>query len=95
MARDDDTLTVAQTADALDVSLSTVWRLLRAGSLKSTTRSGRRLVYRREVERRTRTSAAKPAPVNASHPFLRMLGAFRSGGRGPGSENKRAVLSAE
>jgi excisionase family DNA binding protein len=85
-------LTVSETADALETSLSTVWRLLRAGALRSSQSGGRRWVNRADVERRSRQKAPRPRPLSANHPFLRMVGAYKSGGRGPGSENKYAAL---
>jgi excisionase family DNA binding protein len=85
-------LTVTEAAQALNISLSTVWRLLRAGTLKSVQAGGRRWVNRREVERRSRQRAPKPEPLTAEHPFVRMVGAYKSGGRRPGSEDKRAAL---
>lgn len=62
-------LTVTEAAHALNTSLSTVWRMLKAGTLRSV------------------QSGGLPA-----HPFVRMVGAYKSGGRGPGSEDKRAAL---
>lgn len=92
MTRRPDSLTVGETAEVLNTSLSSVWRLLRAGELKSTQTGGRRWVDRRDVERRARLSAPRPEPLSKNHPFVRMVGAYKSGGAGPGSENKRAVL---
>ena len=84
-------MTVEETAEALKTSLSSVWRLLRAGELKSTRSGGRRWVDRRDVERRVRQAAPRPQPLSKSHPFVRMVGAYKSGGVGPGSEDKYAV----
>lgn len=85
-------LTVTEAAQALNISLSTVWRMLKAGTLRSVQSGGRRWVDRRDVERRSRQRAPKPEPLTPAHPFVRMVGAYKSGGRGPGSENKRAAL---
>lgn len=85
-------LTVTEAAQALNTSLSTVWRLLKAGTLRSVQSGGRRWVDRRDVERRSRQRTPKPEPLTAAHPFVRMVGAYKSGGRGPGSEDKRAAL---
>ena len=85
-------MTVSETAEALKTSLSTVWRLLRAGELGSTQSGGRRWVDRRDVERRVRLGAPRPLPLSRTHPFVRMVGAYKSGGVGPGSENKYGVL---
>ena len=92
MAPKAKSLTVTEAAQALNTSLSTVWRLLRAGTLKSVQSGGRRWVDRRDVERRSRQRAPKPEPLTAEHPFVRMVGAYKSGCRGPGSEDKRAAL---
>jgi predicted DNA-binding transcriptional regulator AlpA len=87
---------VPEVAKELHVSESTVWRLLRAGSLASVVEAGRRRVLRSAVERRVRARAASVVkPLTASHPLWRWVGSARSGGVGPGSEDKYGVLSGE
>jgi excisionase family DNA binding protein len=92
MASRPASLTVSETAEVFNTSLSSVWRLLRAGELRSKQTGGRRWVDRRDVKRRARLRAPHPEPLSKNHPFVRMVAAFKSGGVGAGSENKRAVL---
>ena len=90
-------LNVEQTADALEVSESTVWRLLRSGELPSVRRSGRRVVSSTEVERRVRIKEPplRLRPFTKDHPLWKLIGAYKSGGQGPGSRDKYAVLFGE
>ncbi len=89
-------LTVPETAAELGISESTVWRLLRSGALASVGRSGRRLVRRNAVAARTKKLRADALrPLDEAHPLWRLVGAARSGGSGPGSEDKHAVLAGE
>lgn len=85
--------TVVETAEKLGVSQSTIWRMLRRGELESVQRSGRRLVPRQALERRARSKeGSRPRPLSGAHPLLRLVGAFRSGGEGAGSNDKYRVL---
>lgn len=87
---------VPAVAAELEVSESTVWRLLRRGELESVVRGGRRLVLRRAVERRSRAKGTSSMrPLTPDHPLWRLVGAARSGGVGPGSEDKYAALFDE
>lgn len=91
-----DTLDVPAAAAALEVSESTVWRLLRAGELESVVRRGRRLVLRSAVERRSRAArTAGPRALTPDHPLWRLVGSARSGGRAPGSSDKYGALFDE
>lgn len=89
-------MAVPEAAAELQVSESTVWRLLRAGSLASVVEQGRRRVLRTAVERRA--GARKGAglkPLTPDHPLWKWVGSARSGGVGPGSEDKYGVLAGE
>jgi len=91
-----ETMAVTEAAAELRVSESTVWRLLRAGELSSVVESGRRRVLRSAVERRVhQRSAGSLQPLSSTHPLWRWVGAARSGGQGPGSEDKYGVLTGE
>lgn len=86
-------LSVPDVAERLGVSVSTVWRMLRRGELPSVRRAGRRLVPAKALERRRaqRTRREIP-PLTENHPIWRLVGAYRSGGDGPGSGDKHAIL---
>jgi excisionase family DNA binding protein len=86
-------LSVQETADVLKVSESTVWRWLRHGELGSVQHSGRRLVSSRDVARRSRALSSKLRPLTKDHPMWKLIGAFKSGGAGPGSGDKHALLA--
>ena len=89
-------MAVPEAAAELHVSESTVWRLLRAGELASVVESGRRRILRSAIERRVRQRAAGTLqPLGPTHPLWRWVGAARSGGQGPGSEDKYGVLAGE
>lgn len=86
-------LTVEETGERLGVSVSTVWRLLRRGALRSVREGGRRRVPEDAVAKFTRAnSAAAIAPLTEDHPLLRLAGAGRSGGVAPGARDKHAIL---
>src|SRR5712692_4567443 len=91
--RKEITATVEQACEALGVSRSTLWRMIRRGDLPSLRQSGRRLVpiqalSARQVRRRTK----KLKLFTLDHPLWRLVGAFRSGGVGPGSGDKHTLL---
>jgi excisionase family DNA binding protein len=85
-------LTVEETGRRLGVSVSTVWRLIRRGEVRSIRRRGRRLVPVEAVAQRVRAAEDDIAPLSADHPLLRLAGAGRSGGRLPGARDKHGVL---
>ncbi len=87
------TLAVPEAAAQLNVSESTVWRLLRTGALESVVHHGRRLVLKSAVERRTRLrSTSDLRPLTPDHPMWKLVGAARSGGSLPGSDDKYGIL---
>ncbi|MCC6332827.1 MAG: helix-turn-helix domain-containing protein [Myxococcales bacterium] len=89
-------MAVPEAAQALQVSESTVWRLLRAGELESVVQHGRRRVLRRAVERRVRArEASSLRPLTPDHPLWKLVGSARSGGTRPGSEDKYGTLADE
>ena len=87
-------MTVEQACDAIGVSRSTLWRMIRRGELPSFRQSGRRLVPLHALSvRRVRLRAKKLKPFTLEHPLWRLVGAFRSGGAGPGSGDKHEILA--
>ena len=87
-------MTVEQACDAIGVSRSTLWRMIRRGELPSF-QSGRRLVLLHALSvRRVRLRAKKLKPFTLEHPLWRLVGAFRSGGAGPGSGDKHEIAAS-
>ena len=86
-------VTVAEAGEALGVSESTIWRLIRRGSLPSMLRGGRRLVPSTALIRLPKSHAEEgPNPLHEGHPLFRLVGAGRSGGNGPGARDKHGIL---
>jgi len=83
---------VSEAGKVLGVSESTVWRMIRRGTLPSIRRSGRRLVPRRALEKTVRRTANQIAPLTRDHPIFRLVGAGRGGGNEPGARDKHALL---
>jgi excisionase family DNA binding protein len=92
MGRPRKLLTVEQTSKALGVSISTVWRRIRKGEIPTVRVGARRWVPKRSVQTRTKRIEAKLPLFTRDHPIFSMVGAYRSGGAGPGSSDKYAVL---
>ena len=94
MARRQTTLLdTTEVARRLGVSLSTVWRRVRSGSLPSLRKGGRRLVPESAVVAAAMPSEQRSiAPLTRAHPIFRLVGAFRGGGARPGSDDKHAIL---
>jgi excisionase family DNA binding protein len=90
-------LTVGQAARRIGVSESTVWRLLRGGTLASSKLRGRRMIAATSLHALAR-EAARPGvelrPLTLDDPLFRLSGKFRSSGRGPGSSDKHRHLGA-
>src|SRR5215467_2920968 len=91
--RKETAVTVEQACDAIGVSRSTLWRMIRRGELPSFRRSGRRLVPLHALSGRQIRRTRKVKPFTLEHPLWRLVGAFRSGGVGPGSEDKHEILA--
>ena len=85
-------LTVSQARQALGVSASTIWRMIRRGALPSVRRGGRRLVPRRALRPRVSRPGLEIPPLTLSHPIFRLVGAGRSGGQLPGARQKHDIL---
>jgi len=87
-------VTVEQACDAIGVSRSTLWRMIRRGELPSFRHSGRRLVPLYALSaRQIRLRAKKLKLFTLEHPLWRLVGAFRSGGAGLGSGDKHEILA--
>lgn len=86
-------VTVPEAGEALGVSASTVWRLIRRGALPSVRKSGRRMIPREALgsDAGSRRRATVP-PLTEDHPIFRLVGAGRSGGNAPGARDKHAIL---
>ena len=93
MARSDSPLlNVTDAGRALGVSRSTVWRMIRRGTLPAVVRAGRRLIPAHAIE--SGGPLLRPdriPPLRADHPIFRLVGAGRSGGVGPGARDKHAI----
>lgn len=86
-------LTVSEAGRALGVSLSTVWRMIRRGTLPSIRKGGRRLVPAGALRSRfPALQEQKVPPLGKDHPIFRLMGAGRSGGKAPGAREKHAIL---
>jgi len=77
----------------LGVSLSTVWRRIRDGSLPSLRKRGRRLIPESVLASFRPGGPPALAPFTPEHPIFRLAGAFRGGGKRPGSGEKHALLN--
>lgn len=85
-------VTVEDAGKAIGLSRSTVWRMIRAGTLPSVRQGGRRLVPRDALEaRNTARRSDEVPPLDRSNPIFRLVGAGRSGGK-PGARDKHAIL---
>ncbi|HEV8241610.1 MAG TPA: helix-turn-helix domain-containing protein [Thermoanaerobaculia bacterium] len=86
-------LTVSDASQALGVSESTIWRLIRRGALTSVRRGGRRLIPRDALARGASPRPAENTPqFDETHPIFRLVGAGRGGGQSPGARDKHAIL---
>ncbi|PYM69790.1 MAG: hypothetical protein DME03_21920 [Candidatus Rokuibacteriota bacterium] len=93
MARTSAGVSVAKAGQALGVSVSTVWRMIRRGDLPSIRHRGRRLVLERALSAGTvRVGRAGIPPFTRDHPIFRLAGAGHGGGHPPGARDKHAVL---
>jgi excisionase family DNA binding protein len=86
-------LSVEQAGEALGVSSSTVWRMIRRGELPTVRERGRRLVLADAVARHQRPRQRPTVPpMTTDHPIFRLIGAGRGGGQVPGARDKHAVV---
>ena len=89
-------VSVTEAARQLGVSLSTVWRRIRRGELLSVRVRGRRLIRQADLYvPSTGNELDRVPPFTRDNPIFSMIGIGNSGGRGPGSEDKYAILAAE
>jgi excisionase family DNA binding protein len=87
-------LTVEEASRRLGVSVSTVWRQVRRGSLRSLRQHGRRYVPEDAVQDFADERAEEQVPpLTSAHPIFRLVGAGRGGGRAPGARDKHDVLA--
>ncbi|HKA91248.1 MAG TPA: helix-turn-helix domain-containing protein [Haliangiales bacterium] len=86
-------VTVEAAGKLLGVSSSTVWRMIRRGTLPSVRERGRRLVPTRALEKRAlaRQSDRIP-PLLPDAPIFRLVGAGHGGGGPPGARDKHALI---
>jgi excisionase family DNA binding protein len=86
-------ISVDEAAQALGVSSSTVWRMIRRGDLPSVRHRGRRLVLAHGLTKGARPRTRQQiAPLTRDHPIFRLVGAGRGGGGRPGARDKHALL---
>ena len=86
-------LSVDAAGRALGVSRSTVWRMIRRGTLPSVRQGGRRLVRVSALKNRTPSRPSQQLQaLTLDHPIFRLVGAGRGGGRAPGARDKHALL---
>ena len=93
MAAANSRVSVEEAGQALGVSPSTVWRMIRRGDLPSVRHRGRRLVLVHGLTSRARRGARQEIlPLTRDHPIFRLVGAGRGGGGSPGARDKHALL---
>ena len=76
---------------ALGVSRSTIWRMIKRGTLTSVRQGGRRLV-RVSAAYRERSGSGPILPFTLAHPMFRLAGAGRGGGQKPGARDAHAIF---
>jgi excisionase family DNA binding protein len=93
MTTADRRVSVEEAGQALGVSPSTVWRMIRRGALPSVRHRGRRLVLAHGLTSGARRrSRQEILPLTRDHPIFRLVGAGRGGGGSPGARDKHALL---
>lgn len=88
---DNQFVDVPEAGKMLGVSESTVWRMIRRGTLPSVRRGGRRLVPHWALEKALRDMTDQIPPLTRDHPIFRLAGAGRGGGT-PGARDKHSLL---
>ena len=94
-ARTATLVTVDEARRALGVSLATVWRRIRRGSLPSVRRDGRRLIPADALAASSRRREEALPTFDERHPIFRLIGAGRSGGQKPGARDKHGILASK
>jgi excisionase family DNA binding protein len=84
---------IGEACRALGISRSTIFRLIRRGSIQSIRRGGRRLIPQQALMAKgARRAARSVPPLTRDHPIFRLVGAGRGGGKAPGARDKHAIL---
>lgn len=84
---------VGEAAQRLGMSESTVWRMIRRGTLASVRQHGRRLIPAEAIDTQLGDrQRARLSPFDKNHPMFRLIGAGRGGGNAPGARDKHAIL---
>ena len=90
---DSSLVNIGEACSALGISRSTLFRLMRRGSIPSIRKGGRRLIRKQALlARSTRRPTPGVPPLIRNHPIFRLVGAGRGGGKTPGARNKHAIL---
>lgn len=88
-------MSVTAAGKVLGVSDSTVWRMIRRGTLPSVRQGGRRLIPREALESQARErQEGEVPPLSPQHPIFRLVGAGKGGGQEPGARDKHALLDS-
>lgn len=86
-------ISVSDAGRILGVSDSTIWRMIRRGTLPSIRRGGRRLIPSDALDNQALSHKTSDIPpLRKDHPIFRLVGAGKSGGKGPGARDKHAIL---
>lgn len=86
-------MSVAEAGQALGVSPSTVWRMIRRGDLPSLRQRGRRLVLSQALSAGvTRVRRGEIPAFTRDHPIFRLVGAGHGGGHPPGARDKHVLV---
>jgi excisionase family DNA binding protein len=85
-------MSVEEAGHALGISRSTIYRMIRRGSIRSVRKDGRRLISKQVISGGGRQATRRLPPFTLDHPIFRLLGAGRSGGNAPGARDKHAIL---
>ncbi|MBI5477460.1 MAG: helix-turn-helix domain-containing protein [Deltaproteobacteria bacterium] len=94
--RHSELVSVTEAARQLGVSLSTVWRRIRRGELPSVRLHGRRQIAQVDLYLPiTGSDLDRIPPFTRGNPIFSMIGIGNSGAKGPGSEDKYAILATE
>jgi excisionase family DNA binding protein len=86
-------VSVEETGQALGVSPSTVWRMIRRGDLPSVRQRGRRLVLADGLTSSARLRSRQEIPaLTRDHPIFQLVGAGRGGRGSRDARDKHALL---
>jgi len=89
----DSLVNIDEACNALGISRSTVFRLIRRGAIPSVRRGGRRLIRKQALVTAGLSRMEHDiAPLTPDHPIFRLVGAGHGGGRPPGARHKHAII---